>query len=128
MNDSKLCVVDDKNNPVLESLLSPFWETILPAFQKKAKEIQIHSNRSNADDVSIQFQQNEQVTLLKQSKDFHPFVTSSRIRIILGVTVNVDSSQSGKMRVRFNEKIMNVNVRIETLDNFEILTLNPEWD
>ena len=68
------------------------------------------------------------MTELMPSKDFHPFVTSSRIRILAGLSISPDAEkQTGQIRVCFNDNMLNVNVEVEIKSNVEILLLKPFW-
>lgn len=123
----ELYAVDEQGKRLLGSLLEPFWQTISSAFLNKANEVMVRANQSDPRDVNIVYQKKGEIVPLKPMEGFHPFISSSRIRIISGMSIIPNISQTGKMRVRFNEDFLTIDVKIDVKDSFEIVSLRPQW-
>lgn len=122
-----LYAVDPDGKEILKPLLGPFFITLLPAFENRADEIEIRANRANISEIVIGYKKGSQTTQLSPAASFHPFITSSRIRLISGMTIEPDKAQKGKMRVHYNKAILTIEVEIELENSLEILRLRPIW-
>src|SRR5882762_10075192 len=101
--DCRLHAVDESGKEVITSLLKPLFSILVAAFINHAEEIEIRANQSDSKEVFIDYQKDNQRIPLTPTKDFHPFITSSRIRIISGMSIEPDLQQKGEMRVQFNK-------------------------
>jgi hypothetical protein len=124
----ELYAIDDNGKELLSSVLAPFWKTVFTAFLNKSNEIIIRANRLEARDVDIRYQKEGAFVTLTPSDGFHPFISSSRIRMISGMVIAPDISQHGNIRVRFEKMILSVDIQIEVENNDEILRLKPQWE
>jgi hypothetical protein len=120
-----LSAIDESGNEVITSLLNPLFSTLLPAFQNRAEEMTVCANLTNAGEVSVDYKKEGRKISLVPAKDFRPFITSSRIRIISSMSIVPEKHQNGKMRIRFNKEVLPVDVEIESTKDFEILRLKP---
>jgi hypothetical protein len=127
-DDIELYAIDEQGDRLLGSVLEPFWKTISSAFSNKANVITVRANRLNAGDVDVNYQKEGKIVPLSLANDFHPFISSSRIRIISGMVINPNLTQTGKVRVRFGKDVLTLDVKIEIENDYEILRLKPHWE
>jgi hypothetical protein len=123
--DTVLYAIDESGSEVLASLLKPLFSTLLPAFLNRAEVITVCANLTNSSEVNVDYEREGRIISLIPAKDFHPFVTSSRIRIISGMSIVPEPFQKGKMRICFGKDILTVDVEIEVTKDSEILRLKP---
>lgn len=90
--DQKLCAIDKNGSPLLESVLTPFFTTVFPAFFRKADWIRIRSNLATGE-VQANYAKEKRITRLIPSDGFQPFVASSRIRILAGLSISPDAEK-----------------------------------
>jgi hypothetical protein len=125
--DCPLYAVNESGKEVITSLLEPLFSILLAAFINHAEEIEIRASQSGSKEVFIDYQKENQRIPLTPTKDFHPFITSSRIRIISGMSIKPDLQQKGEMRVQFNKTILLVGVEVALENEWEILRFKPHW-
>lgn len=124
---TELYAINENGQKILGPLLEPFWKTVFCAFLNKADEVTVRANRENASDMDVKYQKGEEIFHLTPAEGFHPFITSSRIRIISGMAITPDLVQNGKMRVKFNGDVLIIEAKIEVEKGNEKLRLIPQW-
>ena len=109
------------------AIMQPLLDTIYPALGQKAEEIIVRANLNNAADISVSWRRGPKSLLLGVAKDFHPFIASSRLRILAGMSIVHDLTQQGSLRLRIGKEDVNVLMRVFIDDNYEVVVLRPRW-
>jgi len=112
--------------PVLE----PLFASLRPAFVEEADEICISARLGDdwAKDLVMQYSKHGRLVELAPHTDFHPFVCSSRIRILAGIPIQpVAGTQTGQIRVNYGGRCLDVSVRITLQGDRETIVLVPLW-
>ena len=132
MNSNVINVVNEEGKDILTKLLKPFFSTIEPAFFEHASEIILEAPILNKGDkqleASVSFKKDGRTYALKIDENYHPLITSSRIKIIAGISIAlIDGIKNGKMRIRYDKELINVKVQTILRDNHETVILIPQW-
>src|SRR5258707_15172279 len=107
---SKLYAVDERGHPVLEQQLEPFFSSLLPALVAKAEEIEIRASLSS-NLVEMFYLKGGQTWLMAPARNFQPFVASSRIRILAGMSVSTQhKKQYGAIRIFCLSSLLDINL------------------
>ena len=106
MNSNPINCVNENGDAVNFEPLRPFLKSIEPAFLKHATEITfwaiIPKSPTEQPKPFAHYEINGLKYELEIDKDFHPFVTSSRIRLLVGVSIAItEGTRKGKFRLRF---------------------------
>ena len=124
---SKLYAVDERGNPVLEQLLEPFFSSLLPALVAQAEEIEIRASLTSSL-VEMFYYKRGQTWLMAPARNFKPFVASSRIRILGGMSApKQHEKQYGTIRIFCFNILLDINLEIAVRDDTESLCLKPAW-
>ena len=124
---SKLYAVDERGHPVLEQLLEPFFSSLLPALVARAEEIEIRSSFSS-NLVEMLYLKAGQIWLLAPARNFQPFIVSSRIRMLAGLSASTQhKKQYGTIRIFCLNSLLDINLEIDVGDDAESLCLKPAW-
>jgi hypothetical protein len=110
-------------------VLGPFLQAVLPALVSRAEEIRVSANLSDATDLSVEWQKEGQTFPVLANRDFHPFVTSSRLRILAGISlIPREETQAGTLRMKIDREEIVLELRISRQRGREIVLLRPRWE
>src|SRR6266404_3099885 len=110
---SKLYAVDERGHPVLEQLLEPFFSSLLPALVAKAEQIEIRACFSS-NLVEMLYLKGGQTWLMAPARNFKPFVASSPIRILGGISASTQhKKQYGTIRIFCFNSLLDINLEID---------------
>jgi hypothetical protein len=118
--------VNKDGSPILESILKPLFSSLRPALLDKAEQIEVRANLTSQS-CEMFYCKGQARRSLIPDPEFHPFITSSRIKILAGISLSAASKQAGVIRIFFVNDILEVAVDIETDNELEIVRLKPKW-
>src|SRR5207244_3664221 len=113
MRTPVLHAVDEHGKEVLKELLTPLFATLGPGFEAGAEELRVQATRTEEHDFQVvcNYVRGGATFPLSVSAGYHPWITSSRIRIVCGMSIMPDiPHQDGKMTVRLGARIIPVGV------------------
>jgi len=107
------------------AVLEPFFRTILPAVKQKADEITMSTNLSDSSEVSLEARKGSQTSQLSPDPEFHPLISSSRLRILSGMSIMPSESvQHGKVYVDIDDQQITLNLTVRVEQGKEIVTVH----
>lgn len=130
MSKTHLHAVNPEGKQVLEELLAPMFSTLEPGFSAAADELRWEADHSAEPhfDVRCSYRCADRYTPLPVHPEFHPWIASSRMRILCGMSIRPDvSEQAGSLRVRVDGRVVAVAVRITVEGSREIVSFSPIW-
>lgn len=132
MSENILHCVNKNGDVIRYKPLIPFLKTIQPAFLEHASEISfgalISGDRNTPPKTTACYKKNGQSHMLKIDDNFHPFVTSGRLRLIAGISfAPIEGITKIIMPFCLGKELINVNLHFVFKDNYETVILYPEW-
>ena len=131
MRTPVLHAVDKHGKEVLRELLTPLFATLAPGFEAGAEELRVEAARTEGPDFQILccYVRGGATFPLSVAAGYHPWITSSRIRIVCGMSIIPDiPRQDGKITVRWGERIITVVVQVLAEGGKEIMLFRPTWN
>jgi hypothetical protein len=136
MEEDSICLLDREGVKWRGPVFIPFLQTVTPAFKARAEEIRLSATWKEEafTKICVEFDKDGNTKSLPLAPEFHPTITASRIRIMAGMSIVPSEEQTGMMRMRFNEEVINVSVRILReinilkQDGHETIYLNLDWN
>ena len=108
------------------AVLEPFFRTVAPALEQNVDEITMTANLSDSRDGSILARKGTQTFQLTPDPEFHPFVSSSRLRILSGMSiVPTEEIQQAMLPLEIDGQHMTFNLTVRVEHGNEILTIHP---
>jgi hypothetical protein len=123
--------IDAGGKELCSELLAPLFVTLAPGFEAGADELRLQATRAEGHDFQIvcSYIRGGATFPLSVAAGYHPWITSSRIRIICGMSILPDiPHQDGSMTVRFGERTISVRVQVTAENGTEIMKYQPMWD
>jgi hypothetical protein len=129
---ANLSIVNVNGDDILAKLLRPFYSTIEPAFLEHGSQIileaAIPKENGERPEASAYYTKDGGKHVLGIDVDYHPFITSSRIKIIAGISIALtEGTKHGQMRIRFGKELLAISVQTILKGNHETVILTPDW-
>ena len=131
MRNLVLHALNADGEEVLGDLFTPLFVTLAPGFEASAEELRVEVTHSQHTDFEIacSYIKGGSSFCMSVAKGYHPSITSSRIRILCGMSIMPDvPRQDGKMTVRFGERTIGVNVQVIAETGRGVMVFRPIWD
>ena len=131
MRNTVLHALNADGKEVMGELLAPLFATLAPGFEARAEELRVEAIRSQQPDfeVACSYIKGGVSFSLPVAKGYHPWIGSSRIRILCRMSIVPDiPCQDGKMTVRLGERTITLKVQVMAKQGREVMSFRPIWD
>ena len=123
-----LHVLDADGKEVLKDLFVPLFTTLAPGLDSRAEELEVAHLQGPPFAVDCRYTKGGASFPLSVAAGYHPAITSSRIRIICGMSIMPDvPRQNGKMKIRLGSQTITINVQVHAEKERELMLFQPIW-
>jgi hypothetical protein len=129
MPDLDLHVLDADGKEVLRDLFVPLFTTLVPGLDARAEELEIAHLHGPPFAVACRYIKGGASFRLSVAAGYHPAISSSRIRIICGMSIMPDvPRQGGKMAIRLGNQTITMKVQVIAEKKREVMLFQPIWN